>query len=160
MVTGIISSPAHAVRGPRYVVKKGKTPVLTTGEARGLLDSIEVVRKTTREDGAQAEEPALIGLRDRALIGTGKASRLCAEQKLGQPINGNQVIEVLYRCCASSWSTPTIPSRAWACPSASQSARAWAQLRRRGRGATVGCVNSGVSRTGRYDARFDRTDTD
>ncbi len=55
MVTGIISSPAHAVRGSRYVVKKGKTPVLTADEARGLLDSIEVVRKTTREDGAEAE---------------------------------------------------------------------------------------------------------
>jgi site-specific recombinase XerC len=38
-------NPAHAVRGPKYVVKKGKTPVLTADEARELLDSIEVVRK-------------------------------------------------------------------------------------------------------------------
>ncbi len=28
-------NPAHAARGPRYVVKKGKTPVLTAEEARG-----------------------------------------------------------------------------------------------------------------------------
>ncbi len=71
LVTGHVLdvNPAHAVRGPRYVVKKGKTPVLTADEARGLLDSIRVVRKTTREDGTEAEEPALTGLRDRALIG-------------------------------------------------------------------------------------------
>jgi hypothetical protein len=29
---------AHAVRGPKHVVKKGKTPVLTADEARELLD--------------------------------------------------------------------------------------------------------------------------
>ena len=35
-VTGqvIDVNPAHAVRGPKYVVKKGKTPVLTADEAR------------------------------------------------------------------------------------------------------------------------------
>ena len=36
-------NPAHAVRGPKYVVKKGKTPVLTAEEARELLDSIPIV---------------------------------------------------------------------------------------------------------------------
>ena len=42
LVTGhvIDVNPAHAVRGPKYVVKKGKTPVLTADEARTLLDSI------------------------------------------------------------------------------------------------------------------------
>ncbi len=71
LVTGHVLdvNPANAVHGPKYVVKKGKTPVLTADEARELLDSIEVVRKTTRDDGAEAQEPALIGLRDRALIG-------------------------------------------------------------------------------------------
>jgi site-specific recombinase XerC len=39
-------NPAHAVRGPKYVVKKGKTPVLTAEEARELLDSIAVARNT------------------------------------------------------------------------------------------------------------------
>ncbi|HEX8817007.1 MAG TPA: phage integrase N-terminal SAM-like domain-containing protein [Terriglobales bacterium] len=34
-------NPAHAVRGPKHVVKKGKTPVLTADEARLLLDSID-----------------------------------------------------------------------------------------------------------------------
>src|SRR3954453_12947358 len=38
-----------------HSVKKGKTPVLTAGEARELLDAIET--------------DMLIGLRDRALIG-------------------------------------------------------------------------------------------
>ena len=71
LVTGHVLdvNPAHAVRGPKYVVKKGKTPVLTADEARELLDSIEIVRNTARAGGAEADEPALIGLRDRALIG-------------------------------------------------------------------------------------------
>jgi site-specific recombinase XerD len=57
LVTGHIldTNPAHAVRGPRYVVTKGKTPVLAADEARALLDSIPT--------------GSLIGLRDRALIG-------------------------------------------------------------------------------------------
>jgi integrase/recombinase XerD len=56
LVTGHIVdvNPAWSVRGPRHVVKKGKTPVLTAGEARQLLDSIET--------------DTLIGLRDRAMI--------------------------------------------------------------------------------------------
>jgi len=71
LVTGHVLdvNPAHAVRGPKYVVKKGKTPVLTADEARDLLDSIEVVRTTAQADGTEVEEPDLIGLRDRALIG-------------------------------------------------------------------------------------------
>ena len=51
----IPSNPAGAVRGPKQVVKMGKTPVLTAEEARRLLDSID--------------PSTLIGLRDRALIG-------------------------------------------------------------------------------------------
>ena len=67
LVTGHVLdvNPAHAVRGPKYVVKKGKTRVLAADEARDLLDSIAIARKS----GTEAEEPALIGLRDRALIG-------------------------------------------------------------------------------------------
>jgi site-specific recombinase XerC len=42
LVTGQIVdfNPAAAVRGPKHVVKKGKTPVLTAEEARQLIDSI------------------------------------------------------------------------------------------------------------------------
>ena len=36
----IPANPASAVRGPKQFVKKGKTPVLTAGEARDLLDRI------------------------------------------------------------------------------------------------------------------------
>ena len=63
LVTGqvIPTNPAHAVRGPRHVVNRGKTPVLTADQARTLLDSIPLARS----DGA----PDLAGLRDRALIG-------------------------------------------------------------------------------------------
>ena len=57
LVTGhvIATNPAHSVRGPSHSVKRGKTPVLDTGEARALIDSIDVTTST--------------GLRDRALIG-------------------------------------------------------------------------------------------
>jgi integrase/recombinase XerC len=57
LVTGqvIPTNPAGSVRGPSHIVKAGKTPVLAPGEARTLIDRIEI---TT---------PA--GLRDRALIG-------------------------------------------------------------------------------------------
>jgi site-specific recombinase XerD len=50
----IPTNPAQSVRGPRHVVKKGKTPVLTPEETRQLLDSIDA--------------GIVIGLRDRALI--------------------------------------------------------------------------------------------
>ena len=70
LVTGHVLdvNPAHAVRGPKYVVKKGKTPVLAADEARELLDSIAVVKKTVAA-GAETKKPDLTGLRDRALIG-------------------------------------------------------------------------------------------
>ncbi len=57
LVTGQVVpfNPAASVRGPKYVVKKGKTPVLAAAEARDLLDAINVTTIT--------------GLRDRALIG-------------------------------------------------------------------------------------------
>ncbi len=56
LVTGHVmrTNPAHSVRGPRHVVKRGKTYVLAADEARQLLDSIETDNIT--------------GLRDRALI--------------------------------------------------------------------------------------------
>src|SRR5271168_2043678 len=47
-------NPAAAVRGPKHVVKKGKTPVLDGDEARKLIDSIDV--------------STIVGLRDRALM--------------------------------------------------------------------------------------------
>jgi hypothetical protein len=47
-------NPAHAVRGPKYVVKKGETPVLTADEARTLLDSIPII-KTADENSVTVE---------------------------------------------------------------------------------------------------------
>src|ERR1700677_381513 len=43
LITGQVleANPAAAVRAAKYVVKKGKTPVLNADEARQLLDSIE-----------------------------------------------------------------------------------------------------------------------
>jgi site-specific recombinase XerC len=45
LVTGQVvpSNPAWAVRGPKHVVKTGKTPVLEADEWRTLLDSIPAV---------------------------------------------------------------------------------------------------------------------
>ena len=43
LVTGqvVAINPAHSVRGPKHVVKTGKTPVLDAEQARKLLDSID-----------------------------------------------------------------------------------------------------------------------
>ncbi len=60
LVTGQVvpTNPASSVRGPgpKYVIRKGKTPVLSAEEARILLESIDV--------------STVVGLRDRALTGT------------------------------------------------------------------------------------------
>jgi site-specific recombinase XerD len=48
-------NPATAVRGPKHVVRRGKTPVLAPEQARALLGAIDTT--------------TVIGLRDRALIG-------------------------------------------------------------------------------------------
>ncbi len=63
------TNPASSVRGPSFVTKKGKTPVLSADEARDLLDSIAVARRVKLEDGTERVESSLVGLRDRALIG-------------------------------------------------------------------------------------------
>jgi integrase/recombinase XerD len=49
-------NPAASVRGPKHIAKKGKTPIPSTDEARALLNGIST--------------ETLIGLRDRAVIGT------------------------------------------------------------------------------------------
>ena len=56
LVTGQVmpSNPAHSVRGPRHSVDKGATPVISSVEARELLDSMD--------------ETSLVRLRDRALV--------------------------------------------------------------------------------------------
>jgi site-specific recombinase XerD len=58
LITGQVmpTNPASAVRGPKHVVKTGKTPVLNAKEWRKLLDAIST--DTMRD------------LRDRALIAT------------------------------------------------------------------------------------------
>src|SRR5271163_3323440 len=57
LVTGQIvpMNPAASVRGPKHVVKRGKTPVLKAEQARNLIDSIKT--------------DTIVGLRDRAIIG-------------------------------------------------------------------------------------------
>jgi site-specific recombinase XerD len=69
LVTGhvIETNPAHSVRGPRYTVKKGKTPVLTVEEAHALLESIPITKKPANDTEATSQHD-LLGLRDRALI--------------------------------------------------------------------------------------------
>jgi len=49
------ANPASAVRGPKYSVKKGKTPILAVEEAQDILKVIDDVSP--------------VGLRDRALMG-------------------------------------------------------------------------------------------
>jgi len=56
LVTGqvVAFNPAHAVRGPRYSVSKGSTPVLSSEEATELLHGMDI--------------SVPIGLRDRAIV--------------------------------------------------------------------------------------------
>lgn len=74
LVTGQIvpHNPAASVRGPKHVVKKGKTPVLSAEDARKLLDSIPVRREHGHGDADVDEDgtgtPIVLGLRDRALV--------------------------------------------------------------------------------------------
>jgi site-specific recombinase XerD len=51
----LTTNPAASVRGPRYAVSRGKTPVLTIEEVRGLIAAIPT--------------DTILGLRDRALVG-------------------------------------------------------------------------------------------
>src|ERR1700721_2907935 len=52
LVTGqvVATNPAHSVRGPKHVVKTGKTTVLDADQARLLLDSIHITRTVTLLD--------------------------------------------------------------------------------------------------------------
>jgi site-specific recombinase XerD len=61
-------NPAHAVRGPKHAVKRGKTAVLSEDEARQVLESIKIVKEVELPDGSKEERPCFVGLRDRALI--------------------------------------------------------------------------------------------
>ena len=56
LVTGQVVpiNPAASVRGPKHVVKKGKTPALSPAETRVLLNSIDTT--------------TIVGMRDQALI--------------------------------------------------------------------------------------------
>lgn len=49
------TNPSNSVRGPKHIVRRGKTHALSVGEARSLLDSVP--------------DRAIVDLRDRALIG-------------------------------------------------------------------------------------------
>jgi integrase/recombinase XerD len=51
----LATNPAHSVRGPKHVVRRGKTPFLTEDQARRLLAGLDL--------------STVVGLRDRAVIG-------------------------------------------------------------------------------------------
>ena len=80
-------NPTASVRGPKYVVKRGKTPVWSREDAKKLLESIP------RDD--------LAGLRDRALISTMLFSfaRISA------------VLSLKRRSCLAPFSTKKGPSK-------------------------------------------------
>ena len=82
-VGGVVRlNPADPVRGPKHVVKKGKTPVLTESEAKGLFASINT--------------GSLVGLRDRALIAALLYSFARIEATLGLNVES-------YYCQGKRW---------------------------------------------------------
>jgi hypothetical protein len=75
LVTGqIVPLNPAAVKGPKYVIKVGKTPVLSAGETRELLAAIDTSQ--------------LIGLRDRALIGVMVFSFVRVSAVVGMNVEG------------------------------------------------------------------------
>jgi site-specific recombinase XerD len=94
LVTGHVVeiNPAWSVRGPRHVVKKGKTPVLDATEARQLLDSIDTSNVTGRRDRALiglmcysfARVSAVVGMRVEDYYQQGKRSWIRLHEKGGK----------------------------------------------------------------------------
>lgn len=76
-------NPAAPVKGPRYSIKKGKTPVLTPAEARHFLECIDTSK--------------LVGLRDRAFI----AVMAFSFARVGAVVNMN--VEDFFRNGLRSW---------------------------------------------------------
>jgi len=66
LVTGHVLevNPAHAVRGPKYVVKKGKG--IDGRQGARAARQLGIARNTTYDSSVETDEPPLIGLRDRA----------------------------------------------------------------------------------------------
>jgi site-specific recombinase XerD len=103
LVTGQIVplNPAHAVRGPTHVVKKGKTPVLTAEEARLLLETlvpraaivvrVEADKKTVvvKLAGSDVEQAAKLS-RSVRLLGGKRPLRLADLQQ-------GDALELVYR---------------------------------------------------------------
>jgi hypothetical protein len=77
------SNPAHAVRAPKYVVKKGKTPVWSREEAKTLLDSIS---KHSCPD-----------------YGTGRSLPRCLT---ASPVRAQYLIKLKSRRLLSQWRAP------------------------------------------------------
>ena len=115
------TNPAIVVRGPKYVVKKGKPPILSADEARTPLDSIDIHRHVS---------PRIGGLRDRAMIAlltytfscvgaagtmrvedvyTEPARRGCASMK-GRQASRN-ALSVLVKNCLGMGPTSTLTCR-------------------------------------------------
>ena len=85
LVTGgvVEFNPAASVKGPKVVVEKGKTPVLSPVDARRLLDCIDTTK--------------IAGLRDRALI----ATMLYAFARVGASLAMN--VDDIYENGRSLW---------------------------------------------------------
>ena len=67
------ANPAHAVRGPKHIIEKGTTPILSSDEARHLFSTIDTSH--------------LVGLRDRALIATMLYSFARVEATVGMDVS-------------------------------------------------------------------------
>ena len=82
----VAANPAQAVRGPKHVVKKGKTPVLNEDEARQLLTRIPVMEVDKATGRPDPNRPNLIGIRDRAIIAVCLYSFARIEAALGMDV--------------------------------------------------------------------------
>src|SRR5215469_14940018 len=79
-------NPASSVRGPRYSVSRGATPVLSADQASELLQSIDTAN--------------LVGLRDRALLAlmTYTLPASAPPSKCGSPITSPTKADTAFSC--------------------------------------------------------------
>ena len=88
-------NPAAAVRGPKHVVAKGATPVLTPAEARKLLDHIDTGTLAGIRDRALfsvmlysfARVSAVLGMRRQDYFGQGNRGWLRLHEKGGKRLD-------------------------------------------------------------------------
>ena len=106
------ANPAASVRGPKHVVTKGATPVLTPTETRELLDRIDTGTLVGLRDGRETR-PRPCGARTRR-VETGDAGESCRGVSRRRRLRGHEGTAVSERrpgrARSFRWATTALPA--------------------------------------------------